>query len=146
MYRKLCLLISHTLYLVCFYRKCKYVISGYLIVRYLIDGHNPENQGWDGIFFFFLGDGEAFPCRIMTRFEEPIHVLGTIYRLNWYHVYTGNIGLVQKVSFTLKCCPYIWGIYSHFFLLWIFNIICLPPRLVHTVVNGKQTLRSPWPR
>lgn len=61
-----------------------------------------------GIFFFFLVEEEAFPCRIMTRFEKPIHVLGTICRLNQYHVYTGNIGLVQeKVSFTLKCCPRI---------------------------------------
>ena len=61
---------------------------------------------WD-FFFLFLVEGEAFPCRIMKRFEKPIHVLGTICRLNQYHVFTGNIGLVQKVSFTLKCCPCI---------------------------------------
>ena len=62
---------------------------------------------WD-FFFFFLVEREAFPYRIMTRFEKPIHVLGTLCRLNQYHVYTGNIGLVQeKVSFTLKCCPRI---------------------------------------
>ena len=60
-----------------------------------------------GFFFFFLVEGEAFPCRIMTRFEKAIHVLGTICILNQYHVYTGNIGLVQKLSFTLKCCPRI---------------------------------------
>lgn len=68
----------------------------------------------DGIFFFFAGRG-GFPCRIMTRFEKAIHVLGTICILNQYHVYMVEYWTSPETFFTLKCCLAFEEFYSHFF-------------------------------